>query len=73
MTNIQIKENTGYKVRRCKKYTAIANGKQYTCYVEPFNYASNFVVTGDGTEGGENIIDTELGQEILLKCLAIYS
>lgn len=69
MIDIRIKENTNYKVRRCKKYTAIVNGKQYICYVEPFNYASNFVVN----ENNENITNTELGAEILLKCLAIYS
>ena len=69
MIDIQIKENTNYKVRKCKKYTVIVNGKQYICYVEPFNYGGNFVVN----ENNENIKNTKLGAEILLRCLAIYS
>lgn len=69
---MEIKQVMNYNVRKCKKFCIFEKGEQYTCYIEPLNYASNFVVTGNGNEIGENITETSLGQKILLACLRLY-
>lgn len=59
-----------YPVSYKKKYRVIHNNKEYTCYLDTWN--GNLVVTGDGNaEDFENITDTKLGMEIILKCYHI--
>ena len=56
-----------YLVNYKRKYKVIHKGKEYTCYLDTWN--GNLVVTGNGnTKDFENITDTKLGMEIILKC-----
>ena len=77
--NLIIKLCEDYKVRQCKKFAVWHKGERYTCYIEPFNCASNFVATGDGTDidfkfiyGGVEDKDTALGKMIFKECLFLY-
>lgn len=56
-----------YKASGTRKYNVTHNGKEYTCYLNPYN--GNLVVTGDGQSTAyRDISDTTLGTEIVLAC-----
>ena len=58
-----------YKASGTRKYNVMHNGKEYTCYLNPYN--GNSVVTGDGQNATyRDISDTTLGTEIVLACHA---
>ena len=66
MKNIEI---TKYKYKgRSQKFAIEYKGNRYTCYLDPFNHCSNFVVTGNGDEEGEDITNSLLGKKIKLEC-----
>ena len=53
---------------KTRKYQVIKNGKEYSCYINPFN--GNNVCTGDGqTAECKDVTFTNLGIEIILACL----
>ena len=56
-----------YKASGTRKYNIMHNGKEYTCYINPYN--GNSVVTGNGQNVTyRDISDTTLGAEIVLAC-----
>lgn len=56
-----------YKASGTRKYNVTHNGKEYTCYLNPYN--GNSVVTGNGkNENYKDISDTTLGLKIALAC-----
>ena len=58
-----------YKASGTRKYNVMHNGKEYTCYLNPYN--GNSVVTGNGKNSAcKDISDTILGIEIMLACHA---
>lgn len=58
-----------YKAKGTRKYSVMHNGKEYTCYLNPYN--GDLVVTGDGQSTVyRDISDTKLGTKIVLACHA---
>lgn len=56
-----------YKASGTRKYNVTHNGKEYTCYLNPYN--GDLVVTGNGkNENYKDISDTTLGLKIALAC-----
>lgn len=56
-----------YKASDTRKYNVMHNGKEYTCYLNPYN--GDLVVTGNGkNENYRDISDTTLGLKIALAC-----
>lgn len=56
-----------YKASGTRKYSVMHNGKEYTCYLNPYN--GDLVVTGNGkNENYKDISDTTLGLKIALAC-----
>ena len=56
-----------YKSSGTRKYNVMHNGKEYTCYLNPYNGDS--VVTGNGQNVTyKDISDTTLGLKIALAC-----
>lgn len=56
-----------YKSSGTRKYNVMHNGKEYTCYLNPYN--GNSVVTGDvQSTAYKDISDTTLGLKIALAC-----
>lgn len=56
-----------YKASGTRKYNVMHNGKEYTCYLNPYN--GNSVVTGDSQSTAyRDISDTTLGLKIALAC-----
>ena len=56
-----------YKASGTRKYNVTHNGKEYTCYLNPYN--GDLVVAGNGkNENYKDISDTTLGLKIALAC-----
>lgn len=56
-----------YKSSGTRKYNVMHNGKEYTCYLNPYN--GNLVITGNGQNANyRDISDTTLGLKIALAC-----
>ena len=63
-----IKEVT-YPVNGKKKYSVLHNGKQYTCYIQPFIGYGYTVCTGKGQdETCKDITGSRIASEIFLHC-----